>query len=483
VKLAELQHTGRAPALPLNVEFGAETLSISAWLRVLPGQRYVGLAHWQGRAVLAKLLVGAKAERHFAREREGAALLAASGLDTPALLGEGFDADQGGWLLFEFLEGAQSLWDAWRAVEHEPPLSDPQQTVLGEALASIGRLHAQGLWQSDLHLDNLLRHDGRLYLIDGGGVQAQTPGQPLSRARALENLGVFFAQLPARLEPFFEELLVHYLLANGEHALPLEALLKDVARVRRWRLRDYLQKVGRDCSLFSVRPDPRGLCAVRRDEAAALAPLLADPDAFIRAGLLLKDGGSATVAKVEVASRTLLVKRYNIKSLGHWLRRCLRPSRAWHSWVEGNRLDFLGIATPRPLACIERRFLGLRHGGWLINEFCEAGDLFALFGHAGDRLPSQEEAAALRSLFVDLLRERISHGDLKATNLLWDGGRLLLIDLDALRVHPPGAGWLRAWAVDRARFIRNWPSTSPFAQWLDEHLPCAEPLHTSVERG
>ncbi|MCQ4272937.1 serine/threonine protein kinase [Pseudomonas kuykendallii] len=474
MKLAELQHAGRAPALPLSVDLGADSLEVSAWLRVLPGQRYVGLAQRQGRAVLAKLLVGAKAERHFARERDGAALLAASGLDTPALLAEGFEAGQGGWLLFEFLDGAQSLWDAWRAVEHQAPLSDAQQAVLGEALAAIARLHAQGLWQSDLHLDNLLRHDGRLFLIDGGGVQAETPGQPLSRARALENLGVFFAQLPARLEPFFEELLVHYLLANGEHALPLEALLKDVARVRRWRLRDYLQKAGRDCSLFSVRTEPRSLCAVRRDEQDALAPLLADPDAFIRAGQLLKDGGSATVAKVEVATRQLLVKRYNVKGLGHWLRRCLRPSRAWHSWIEGNRLEFLGIATPRPLACIERRFLGLRRGGWLINVFCEAGDLFALFGREGDRLPSPEEAGAIQSLFADLARERISHGDLKATNLLWDAGHLLLIDLDALRAHPPGAGWQRAQAADRARFIRNWPADSPLARWLEENLPSAE---------
>ena len=55
---------------------------------------------------------------------------------------------------------------------------------------------------------------------------------PASRCRqkVLENLGVFFAQLPALLDPFLEELLVHYLLANGEHALPLEALQKEIAR-------------------------------------------------------------------------------------------------------------------------------------------------------------------------------------------------------------------------------------------------------------
>ncbi len=83
---------------------------------------------------------------------------------------------------------------------------------------------------------------------------------------------MFFAQLPALLDPFLEELLVHYLLANGEHALPLEALQKEIAKVRRWRVRDLLRKVGRDCSLFSVVRGPFRLFAARRSEAETMAP-------------------------------------------------------------------------------------------------------------------------------------------------------------------------------------------------------------------
>src|SRR5690606_16949533 len=144
--LDELQRAGRAPALPLSLELDGEPLVMERLLRVLPGQRYVGLARWRGRAVLAKLLVGGKAERHFQRELAGARLLAEQGLTTPALLAEGFVAGQGGWLLFDYLDGAESLWDAWRAVEREALLSDAQQAVLGEALNVIGQLHARGLW-------------------------------------------------------------------------------------------------------------------------------------------------------------------------------------------------------------------------------------------------------------------------------------------------------------------------------------------------
>lgn len=477
MRLDELARGGRTPALPLTLRLGDDELRLERLLRVLPGQRYVARANWRGRTVLAKLLVGGKAERHFLREREGAALLAGQGLVTPELLAQGFAEGQGGWLLFDYLEGAESLWHAWRAVAHEPLLSDAQQAVLAEALTVIGRMHGKGLWQADLHLDNLLRDDGRLHVIDGGGVQAEQAGQPLSRARVLRNLGVFFAQLPADLEPFTEELLIHYLLANGEHALPLEALLAEVARVRRWRLRDYLKKVARDCSLFSARIGASGLWVVRREVEPTLQPLLAGLDARIEAGHIYKTGGSATVARVELDGRPLVIKRYNVKNWLHWLKRFWRPSRAWHSWREGNRLQLLGIATPQPLAVLERRWCWLRGRAYLITEYCSGQDIIARFqaclDQGGQGVPPEAELLALDRLFAALLRERISHGDFKGHNLFWDDqrGGWSLIDLDAMRQHRSARGFARAYARDRARFLRNWPADSALYRLLDERLP------------
>ena len=472
MKLSALVTAGRAPALPQRLELpDSAVLEVDAWLRVLPGQRYVGRAEWNGRKVLAKLLVGAKASRHYQREHDGAALLAAQGLPTPALLAEGWQEGEGGWLLFDWLDEAESLWDAWRAVAGQPMLADAQRSVLGEALELIAQMHACGLWQDDLHLDNLLRADARLFVVDGGGVRSETSGHPLSRDRVLENLGVFFAQLPADLEPFIEELLVHYLLANGEHALPLEALLKEVHKTRNWRLNDYLKKVARDCSLFSARIGPFGAQVVRRDEASNLLQVLADPDAFIAQGNLYKSGGTATVARVELDDRALLLKRYNIKNPLHWLKRFWRPSRAWHSWVEGNRLDFLGIATPRLLAVKESRWCWLRGPAWLITDLLQGEDIIARWQPYLHGAPPEAELQALDRLFAALIRERISHGDLKGHNLFWEDDRWVLIDLDAVHQHNGDAAFARAYAKDRARFMRNWPAESPLYRLLDERLP------------
>ena len=140
MRLSELQKAGRAPGLPLSIELadaaGSEPLQLLTLLRVLPGQRYVGAGLWRGRTVLAKLMVGSKASRDVQRELTGVRLLAEQGLSTPQLLADGVQEGEGGWLLFEFLEHAQSLGEAWSDVELLPVLADEQQAVLAEALAA-----------------------------------------------------------------------------------------------------------------------------------------------------------------------------------------------------------------------------------------------------------------------------------------------------------------------------------------------------------
>jgi tRNA A-37 threonylcarbamoyl transferase component Bud32 len=283
---------------------------------------------------------------------------------------------------------------------------------------------------------------------------------------------VFFAQLPKALEPFIEELLVYYLLSNGEHALPMEALQKQIDKVRTWRLKDYLIKVGRECTLFSVQRGAFGLRAIRREEETAMLPVLEQADALLDQGHLYKTGGAASVGKVEVAGRTLVIKRYNIKGFAHWLKRFWRPSRAWHSWREGNRLAFLGIATPKPLAVLEKRFLWLRSRAYLITEYLPGPDIierFAPYVESGNA--PESELAALDHLFAELIGLRISHGDFKGHNLFWQQDRWALIDLDSMCQHGSLKRFAPAYARDRARFMRNWPESSALYQVIDQRLP------------
>ncbi|NMG55882.1 lipopolysaccharide kinase InaA family protein [Aromatoleum aromaticum] len=470
---ATLRQAGRHPAVPFRIALDdGRVATVKRLLRVLPGKRLVGEAEVGGQAVLAKFFIARRGcIRHFEQERQGLAALAAQAIATPRLLGAG-TLDGGHYLLTEFLDGAEDLAEGWHvALATHPDDIGAALGMLAPALETLGRMHARGLAQSDLHLGNFLRHRGVLYAIDGDAIRARRPGHPLGADDALRNLAILLAQLPRDADARLPDLLADYRTGNPDTSLDPALLQREIARVRNWRLRDYLAKTLRDCSLFHVEQRRDRFVSVVRQEAERLAPVIADPDLTLAAGSLLKDGGSSTVARIDIGARKLVIKRYNIKDVAHALSRFWRPSRAWHSWIEGHRLAFLGIATPQPLALIERRFGPLRGRAWLVTDSCDGPHLLQHLD-AG-REPPPAEARALRELFAALHRERISHGDLKATNLLWDQGAVKLIDLDAMRQHASVAAHARAWQKDRARLLRNWPEGCALRGWFEANVPPA----------
>lgn len=452
VVLQTLREAGRQPVLPFELGLpDGSWLTFSSLLRLLPGRRLAGVGVWRGRTVFAKLFIGKDAIRHGERERDGLAALQAAGMPTPAVHFAASVADGGFLVLSDYLDGALAL--------DELPLTAEEPQHLLPAMALLGQMHAAGLVHHDLHLGNFLRHDSRLLLIDGDGVRSGA-----AAAERFANLALFLAQLT----PDWDIRQAQLLAAYGQ---PVEAarLGEAVAAARQRRLRHFLAKTVRDCSQFAVQHDFRRFTAVLRDEQEALQPLLADPDAAIAAGRRLKDGGTCTVAAVEVAGRLLVVKRYNLKNWRHALSRAWRPSRAWHSWQAAHRLAFYGIATPRPLALIEERAGPLRGRAFLITEHCPGANLLNCLDPAHEPAPMQQRA--LSRLFATLHALRITHGDLKATNLLWHDAQVVLIDLDALLEHRAEAGFRRAWQRDRARLLRNWPDGSPLVHWLQGVVP------------
>ena len=211
---------------------------------------------------------------------------------------------------------------------------------------------------------------------------------------------------------------------------------------------------------------------MQRGRMDEVAELVAAPDRFIDSGHIYKTGGAATVARVEHKGQSWIIKRYNIKDFLHWLKRCWRPSRAWHSWQAGFLLELEGIAVVQNVAVRERRLFGLRRQAWLISEYAGEQDLidrFAPYIDSGE-VPEQD-LLSLQQLLAGMIRAKISHGDLKGHNILWHNDRCLLIDLDAVRQHKSHGSFVRAFKRDRARLLRNWPQDSPLYLLLDKHLP------------
>ncbi|MDR2259794.1 MAG: hypothetical protein LBE06_02440 [Azoarcus sp.] len=465
----DLVRAGRQLPLPCSVRLGGGSrLDLLRPLRVLPGKRITGEGRWEGRHVLAKLFIAPGGARHWRRERDGLAALAAAGVPGAPVLAAGALADGGHYLLTAFLSGAVSLAGALEARGIAAG-----RGLLETACAHIGLMHAHGVVHDDPHPGNFLIHAGELHVVDGGAVRRRAAPLPGSEADA--SLARFLAQLPPGTEEALAgDLIAAYRGANPHHAPELAALRPLIERHRHWRLDDYLGKTVRPCTLFDVRRTARRFSAVARADAALLAPLLADPDGAMASGALLKRGNTATVAQVEIEGRILAVKRYNLKNMAHALSRAWRPSRAWHAWRESHRLLFLGIDTPAPRALIEERLGPLRRRAWLAMDYRAGRNLAEhLAPYTGAAAPPPAESEALLRLFGMLHAHRISHGDLKASNLLWDDERrgIVIIDLDAMTQHASPAAHARAWRRDRTRLLANWPEESALRRWLDGHLP------------
>lgn len=449
-----LRAAGRNPPAPCRIILDdGRTLDILRWLRVLPKKRLTGEGALEGRPVLAKLFIAARgSHRHARRERAGIATLVAGDIATPEPVGSGTLRAGGDYLLTAFLPGARDL-------------ADVPSGRIGEVFTLLGRLHAAGIVHHDAHFGNFLSWRDSLWVIDGDAIRTRP-----THLTVLRNLALLLSQLPAGQDT--AKLIDAYRRTNPGFVFDDGELASEVATARQRRLQDYLRKSLRDCTLFKASSGQRRFVAVDRSEAESLAPIVADPDRWLEAGTPLKRGGTATLALIEIEGRRLVIKRYNIKSLAHALSRFWRPSRAHRSWVAGQRLRFLSIPTPRPLAMIEQRLGPFRGKAWLVAAHCPGPSLLDCLGTA-PTAQAQGMIAALSGLFTQLAQARITHGDLKASNLIWHEGSVSLIDLDGLRQHKNDASFLRAWRKDRARLLRNWPSDGAIGRALDATLPPA----------
>ena len=449
IELAAL-HTGQPPPTPFTLALpGREPLCVEQIYRNLPGRRIVFRAQVGGATLLVKLFFR---RRDYRRECAGLDLLQERGVPSPAVRWR-HQASRAWLLATEFLEGAYSLAGRLEAADAEADV--------GAVLALLGTLHRSGLIQRDAHLDNFLIRDGVAHAIDGAGIR-KAPGAGALRA----NLALLLAQFPPAWDARLHGLLGHYgELDDGV------ALRRDWCRARGRRLRDYRRKCVRSCSEFVVERSCRHFTARRRDCAdEGFLGLLADPEPRVAGAPRLKDGNSATVVRVADTASDLVVKRYNVKDWRHALRRAPRRSRAWVSWQNANTLAHLGVPTPRALGLREGRWGPLRWVTYLISEASEGVPLQEWMEARGAGPVPAWLDLALFDILATLAAVGLGHGDLKASNFLVEEAkqRLLLIDLDAMRMHGSQRRQQRALRRDLARFLANWDGAlrNHFAQLL-----------------
>ncbi len=187
---------------------------------------------------------------------------------------------------------------------------------------------------------------------------------------------------------------------------------------------------------------------------------------------LIKDDATTTLYLVDDAGGLLVFKRYNTKNIWHSLRRNFQTSRAANCLRMANLFSKAGLAVAEPMAVIESTWGPFRGRSWYVCRYLDNELLLDYLGREQDEVVVEQAIAKVADIFSILCDTAMSHGDMKATNILVNNGSLVLIDLDAARKHGSGRLHSRAISRDRRRFLKNW-STSPelqqrFSRKLDE---------------
>ena len=169
----------------------------------------------------------------------------------------------------------------------------------------------------------------------------------------------------------------------------------------------------------------------------------------------IKHDRTTTVKRVSLGDQELIVKRYNARSRWHVIKRALRQTRAQRCWEMSHRFQQSGLNVAAPLLMHERRWGPFKGNAYFVTEFLRGKELLILLPEMNSA-DQQLVAQQIQQAFAIMQREQLTHGDMKASNLLWVDDQLVFVDLDAASIHQSTLSWQRSHARDLKRFMKNW---------------------------
>ncbi len=464
----QLQSAKRKLSIPFTLALPNDEIQVIKPLRLLPGKRLTALAYWQGKQVIAKLFYHPKRWRKYGmQDAYGINALVLNDIETPELLYQSSKSIAGLYfILYEYLSEAINLRDALNVTNTE----DEHNKLVEALVEKIAQLHGANIVHHDLHLDNFLLANGTIYTIDGDEIKQYERAIPLKKS--LENLATLFAHLPIKVDAKLKRLLERYCGIRG-WSLNKEVLTLASHEIYQARLNHYKnrkKKVFRSCTEFNVHNTFFKKIICQREHYDGIKQLLLNPEnEFVsNAKAYLKQGNTCTLVKTNMIGKELVIKRYNIKSLWHGLKRGFRKSRAAYSWQNAHMLKNLGVRTAEPIALIEKRFGPWRRQAYYICEYLPGTPLTEFIRNSDQQLHLIDQ---LIDLFNDLCLAHVSHGDMKADNFIMAHEKeLTLIDLDSMLRHSNKKHWLQRWEKDMHRFLKNWESEPEVFETVQQQL-------------
>src|SRR3989338_4384191 len=423
-------------------------------LRVVPHRRLVARGRCHDRLVIVKLFYGGSVKKYIDREIRGASLLADAHVLAPKILYCGKSNVPGVNLeLLEYLPQKKNIDEIWYGDGSEPLIMAMQKIIAAQ--------HHAGCYHIDLHPHNFLLHDEELFVGDFSAVR-KSHHAPLCQRKSLENLVLLYAQICLKdqllIVKFFEQYcqLRHW---SCDQVL-IDKMMSLLYKKRFERIQSIQNRYLRNCTLvLYLKAFRKHIWCLRELYNKEMQSFLREINAHIEKGKIIKAGNTCTVIKVKFNGQWYVIKRYNIKNARHFLKKCLRTSRAIKSWSHAHMLRVLGVATPKPIAVVENRFGFFKGVTYFICEYVE-GETLKYFVDK-KKSPDHRTVEQVANLLRLLEYGRISHCDLKSSNFILSKQGSVIVDLDAMRFHSDKKIFSRARAKDIKRFLENWADQPP----------------------
>ena len=274
-------------------------------------------------------------------------------------------------------------------------------------------LHRLNIIQKDNYLKNYLIAENNIYVIDGGMIKKI---KFFTSLRKLINL----ALLESKIDPdLLKENINFYqskISMTTKNIFKRYFIHKSIQR--------YLKKTLRTTSEFKRQSNFSRLILKRHDFQFNFK----DIDQLLNKTEVIKNGNTCTVFRHD----NLIIKRYNLKSIWHFVALQFKKSRGLNSWQITNALNLLNISTPIPYFYYEKRFLFLRLNTYFAMSYEDSINIKDYESQLQTSQSRRNFSKKLFKFFNKLSFYRFIHGDLKHTNILVNNKNedIFLIDFD-----------------------------------------------------
>ncbi len=405
-------------------------------LRDVPGKRQVYKGSLLGNDVLIKIFSTSLAGKtKLLKEWQGFKRLNEKGFNVPKLYSFG-KTKNGRWIMvIEYINNSSPAISTYYNCD-----SNEKKLQLVEKIGSyVAKLNEAGIMQKDLHLGNFLFSDDTIYALDPTGMAFHK--YPLDRPNSLQQLATVSWYIPEKLR---DSSGIYHEYANHRGWQFDE---KDTRHIKKYLKKHMKKEIDRQLKK-SLRTSTRYIKKISNNtitvseryfyEAVKQEALALKIDELMDNGDILKLGNTCYVSRVNVNGFDTVIKRYNHKSIFHSFRHTIKKSRARHSWLNAHRLTMLGINTPEPLCYIERYKGKLLWNSYIITKYIPGKNLNTIFNDQSTTSDFKNKSfieKKVKDIIASFHANRLTHGDLKGSNILIADGLLYITDLDAMIIH------------------------------------------------